>query len=41
MGKKKSSDQRLVKIALITAVLALITELISFAEKLLDWIGSP
>lgn len=38
MGKKKSDDQRLVKLALITAVLALITELVSFAEKLIDWL---
>lgn len=41
MGKKKSSDQRTVKLALITAILALITELVSLAEKLLDWIGNP
>ena len=42
MGKKKRSDDKQVaKLALITAALALATQLASLIEKLIEWLAKP
>lgn len=37
--KKKKSDERLLKLALITAIIGLVEKLIDFSIKLLEIIG--
>ena len=42
MGRKKRSDDKQVaKLALITAALALTTQLASLIEKLIEWLAKP
>lgn len=39
--KRKGSDERTVKLALITAAIALVTQLISLVERLIEWLANP
>ena len=42
MGRKKRGDDKQVaKLALITAALALPTQLVSLIEKLIEWLAKP
>lgn len=42
MGKqKKSDDKQVAKLALITAILTLTTQMLSMLEKLIEWLTKP
>ena len=39
MNKKKSGDKQIARIALITAILTLVTQLIALLDRLIEWLG--
>ncbi len=42
MGRKKKGDDRqIAKFALVTAALALATQLVALVEKLVEWLAQP